>query len=297
MNQPGARPDPLTAAIRDRAIRNVLLIEGLSDILFLVVKSIVGLQTGSSAVLSDALHSLTDLSNNIVGLMFLRVAHAPPDREHPYGHHKFESLAVFAIGVLITSMAVQVVLRAFTRGDAEVKHNDLGLALMLLVFIVNIGFTAWEHRQARLLDSELLRADAKHTLADVALTIAVIAGWQLAAAGHVWIDTLFALGVAGFVGWLAWSLFRRSVPVLVDRIVADPDELSAIVRPVAGVAGIRRIRSHQAGSEMVIDIVLSVEGAMSTADSHAVADEVEAAVQRRFIGAQVNVHIEPAEHG
>jgi cation diffusion facilitator family transporter len=171
----------------------------------------------------------------------------------------------------------------------------MSLAMMCTVLVVNVGFTAWEHHQARRLDSDLLRADARHTLSDVALTVAVIGGWQLAVAGHAWIDTTVAVVVAAFVLYLAYALFRRSVPVLVDHIVVEPEELTAVVGAVAGVADVRRVRSHQAGSQKLIDIVVSVDGELSTSESHAIADAVEEAVRQRVGEAQINIHIEPLD--
>lgn len=284
----------LSDADRHRRIRRVLLIEGLSDIVFLIVKVAVGLQTGSTAILSDAIHSLTDLTNNIVGFLFLRVASAPPDREHPYGHNKFEALAVFGIAVAIVLMAIQVLVRAFTSTRAEIDQSPVGLALMGMVLIVNIGFTAWEHRQAHKLDSDLLRADATHTLSDVAITVAVIGGWQIAVRGHTWIDTVLAVVVAAFVIWLAYTLFRRSIPVLVDQTVVDADGLEALVASIDGVHGVQRIRSHQAGSEKLVEIVVTVHGGLTTTDSHAIADEIERRVGEQIDGARVQVHVEPA---
>jgi Cation efflux family/Dimerisation domain of Zinc Transporter len=142
------------------------------------------------------------------------------------------------------------------------------------VLVVNIAFTAWEHYQAEHLDSDLLRADAGHTLSDVAVTLVVIAGWQLAAMGYAWVDTVFAVGVALFVFYLAFSLFKRSVPVLVDHYVVDPDELRAIVRPVVGVTTVTRVRSHQAGSTKSIEVVASVAADLTTTQSHAIADAI-----------------------
>lgn len=283
----------MTSEERNRAVRNVLLVEGASDVLFLIVKTVVGLQTGSIAVLSDAVHSLTDLANNVVGILLLRVANAPPDREHPYGHHKYETLAVFTIAVVITSMALQIAVHAVMRGEAEVVRDTPSLVLMLAVLVVNVGFTTWERWQAQRLDSDLLRADAGHTLSDVAVTIAVIGGWQFAAMGYPWVDNLFALLVAGFVFYLAFSLFKRSVPVLVDRIVVDPEDLEAIVGSVPGVRAVRRVRSHQAGSEKSIEVIATVNAGLSTAASHAIADAIEDTVHRRFPDAEVSVHIEP----
>jgi cation diffusion facilitator family transporter len=161
------------------------------------------------------------------------------------------------------------------------------------VLVVNIAFTAWEHYQAEHLDSDLLRADAGHTLSDVAVTLVVIAGWQLAAMGYAWVDTVFAVGVALFVFYLAFSLFKRSVPVLVDHYVVDPDELRAIVRPVVGVTTVTRVRSHQAGSTKSIEVVASVAADLTTTQSHAIADAIEEAVQKRYPDAEVSVHIEP----
>lgn len=283
----------LSDAERHRRIRRVLLIEGLSDIFFLVVKVTVGLKTGSTAILSDAIHSLTDLTNNIVAFLFLRVASAPPDREHPYGHNKFEALAVFGIGVAIMLMAIQVLIRAVTSVRAEIDQSPVGLALMVMVLVINIGFTVWEHRQASRLDSDLLRADATHTLSDVAITVAVIGGWQLAVRGHTWIDTVLAVAVAFFVMWLAVMLFRRSIPVLVDQTVVDADGLEALVAAIDGVRGVQRIRSHQAGSEKLVEVVVTVHGGLSTTASHAIADEIERRVGERVDGVRVQVHVEP----
>lgn len=132
----------LTPHQREQAIQRVLLLEGASDVLFLGIKLAVGLQTGSAAVLSDAIHSLTDLTNNIVGILLLRLSIAPPDREHPYGHYKYEPLAVFTVAVVITSVAIQIVIRALLRGETEVSQDRPSLIMMLLVLGVNIAFTS-----------------------------------------------------------------------------------------------------------------------------------------------------------
>jgi cation diffusion facilitator family transporter len=285
---------PMNEQTRQRRIRRVLLIEGLSDIFFLIVKLTVGLQTGSVAILSDAVHSLTDLTNNIIGLVLLRMAGSPPDRGHPYGHRKYEALAVFAIAVVIALMAVQVFIRAVTGATVSIDQSPVGLLLMVVVLTINVGFTAWEHRQAALLDSPLLRADATHTLSDVAITIAVIAGWQLAVHGYPWVDSLLAVAVAAFVMWLAWRLFSRSVPVLVDATAIDPERISEAVADIDGVCGIGVIGSHQAGSELLVELVVTVPGEMTTTASHRIADAIEQRIGERFSGVRVQVHIEPA---
>jgi cation diffusion facilitator family transporter len=270
---------------------------GIANLAVLIAKVAVGLATASTAVIGDALHSLADVSNNGVALLALRVAVAPPDREHPYGHRKYETLAVFALALLLSVLAVELALRSLQRGPAEVLRPGWGLAVMLGVFGVNVVVSAWQGSWARRLDSDLLRADARHTFSDVLVTTTVIAGWQSAARGLLWVDRATALAVAGLILFLAFGLFRRAIPVLVDHSAADPDELRAVVEAIAGVRSARRVRSRGRGREGRIDVVVTVDPSLSTPASHRIADEVERALATRFETRDVTVHVEPHEGG
>jgi cation diffusion facilitator family transporter len=280
---------------RDQIVRRVLLVEGSANLCVLAAKLVVGLSTGSMAVIGDAIHSLADLGNNVVALTVLHLASAPPDREHPYGHRKFETLAVFGLATLLLVLAIELVLRAFESPDREIVRHGWSLAVMIGVFVINAAVASWEARWARRLDSDLLQADARHTLSDVLVTTAVIVGWQFAAYGGAWLDTVTTLAVAGLIFYLAWGLFRRAVPVLTDRIAADPEEVEALVSRVAGVREVRRVRSMRAGGALSMDVVIGVDGSLSTADSHAIADAVERTLRERLATGDVVVHVEPRE--
>ena len=280
---------------RDRSVERVLFWEALANATVLLAKGVVGVATGSTAVLSDAIHSFADLANNGVAFLAVRLAGAPPDREHPYGHRKFETLAVFGLAPLLAVLAIQIAVRALQHGDREVVQHGWSLALMLGVLGVNAAIALWEGRWARRLDSEVLRVDARHTLSDVLVTSAVIAGWQFAARGWKGLDTLTTLFVAGLILYLAYGLFQRAIPVLVDRSIADPDELSAVVSAVSGVRSTRRVRSLGSGGDGKIDVVVSVDPGLSTSASHAIADEIERVLAERFSTRDVSVHVEP--HG
>jgi cation diffusion facilitator family transporter len=283
----------LSTPERDRQVRRVLYLEGASDLAVLLAKIVVGLSTSSLTILGDAVHSLTDLSNNVVALVIMRLACAPPDREHPYGHRKFETLAVFVLATLLTVFAFELALRAVERGERTVVRHSWGLAVMLGVLAVNIGMALWEGYRARQLDSDILRADARHTLSDVLVTILVILGWQLAALGYLWLDTAFALGVAAIILWLAYGLFKRAVPVLVDRIAAEPELLAEAVHAVPGVRTVNRIRSRWVGSVPAVDVVVTVAAGLSTIEAHTIADAVETVLHRRFAIEDITVHVEP----
>lgn len=283
----------LTARDRDRMVRRVLLVEGAANLGVLAVKLAVGLATGSAAVLSDAVHSLTDLANNVMAWFAMRLASTPPDRNHPYGHRKFEPLAVFVLATLLAVMAVEIVWRSIERGPQPIAQSGWGLASMLGVLAVNIAISLWESRWARRLDSDLLRADVRHTASDIAITLSVVAGWQLAARGYAWLDTVCAVGVAGLILTLAYGLFRRAIPVLVDEAATDPEEIAGVAAGVSGVRRTRRVRSLGAGSQARIELTVTVDPDLSTRASHEIANGVERALSRSFGIGDITVHIEP----
>ena len=285
-----ASPAPVD---RDRQIERVLVSEGLANLAVMVAKATVGFQTGSVAVIGDAIHSLADFANNLVAFVATRIASAPPDSEHPYGHRKFETLAVFGIATLLSVLAIEIILGALDRDPREISQEPWGLALMLSVLAVNVLIAIWENRWARRLDSDILRADARHTVSDVLTTVAVIAGWQLAARGYRWLDALASVIVATMILYLAYGLFQKAIPILVERSIANPEALSSVASAVDGVQETRRVRSRQGGSGPTIDLVVSVDPNLSTADSHAIADEIERVISEKFSVNDVTVHIEP----
>ena len=277
----------------DRQVLRVIVIEGLANLLVLAVKTFVGLSVGSMAILADALHSLTDVANNIIAFIVIRASRQPADRKHPYGHQKFEVLAVFVLATLLAVIAVEVASRAFTRGTAEVGDSGLGLYLMIGVLVVNVVLSAWQRRWALRLNSPILLADASHTFSDVLITLVVIAGWQLSARGLPWLDTLCAVGVALMILYLAWGLFKRVIPALVDEQAIEPELVVKAVLAVPGVERVPRVRSRWIGPDRAVDVVVTVAAEMTTADSHDIADRIERLLEREFEVADSTVHVEP----
>lgn len=278
---------------KDKQVRRVIFIEGLANLLVLIAKTIVGLSTGSMGILADAIHSLTDLANNIVAWIVIHFSSLPADREHPYGHRKLETLAVFVLASILVVLAFELALNAIKKDYTEVVSNNLELFIMLCVLIINIVVTSWQHMWAKRLDSDILRADATHTFADVLITITVIAGWQLSAIGYAWVDRLCALGVALLIFYLAYNLFRRAVPVLIDEYAIDPVELSNIIKPVPGVKKVYRVRSRWIGKTRAIDLIISVDSTLSTEESHTIADTIESLIEKQFGTTDISIHVEP----
>ena len=278
---------------RDNQVRRVILIEGLANLLVLVAKTVVGLSTGSMAILADAIHSLSDLTNNIIAWIVIHFSSLPADREHPYGHRKLETLAVFILASILVVLAFELALNAVNKEYAEVVSSGIELTVMLCVLIINIVVTSWQRMWAKRLDSDILHADATHTFADVLITGTVIVGWQLSAMGYAWVDRLCALGVALLIFYLAYGLFRRAIPVLIDEYAIDPVELSQLIKPLPGVKKVYKIRSRWVGKTRAVDLVVSVDSALSTEESHAIADSIESQIENHFGATDISIHIEP----
>lgn len=279
---------------RARAIRRVLVIEGLGNLVSVVVKLVTGLLTGSLALVSDSLHSLTDLANNVLAWFAMRISEAPPDEDHPYGHAKFETLSIFVLGTLLSVFAVEVLLGVVRRGPPEdVTTSHVAFGVMAAAFVFQTVLATWQMRQADRLDSELLRADAAHTFSDSVVTATTLVGWQLAARGFAWVDSAVALAVAAFVLVLAYRLFKRAVPILVDGASVHPDELRAAALAVPGVRDVGRVRSRWDGPRRVADITVLVDAGLDTVQSHAVADAVERRLEGSLDIADAVVHVEP----
>lgn len=278
---------------KDRQVRRVILVEGAANLMVLLGKLGVGLSTGSMAILADAIHSLADLTNNIVAWIVMHFAALPADREHPYGHRKLETLAVFVLASILVVLAIEIAINAIKRADEEVASSGLELGIMLCVLLTNILVTTWQRKWAIKLDSDILRADVSHTFADVMVTSVAIIGWQLSALGYAWIDKFCALLVAVIVIYLAYDLFRRAVPVLIDESAIDSEDLANAVKNVEGVCDVYKIRSRWIGKICAIDLVISVDSTLSTEQSHCIADAVEDLIEKQFGATDISIHVEP----
>ena len=278
---------------RDIKILRIILIEGLANLTVLAIKLAVGIFTGSLAVLGDAVHSLTDVINNVFAWIVTRQSAKPADARHPYGHRKFETVAVFALAALLAIMAFELLLHAVTRETTEITTGSLQLGLMLGVLLINVVVSTWQRMWAKRLQSDILMADANHTFSDVLITASVIVGWQLSAMGWLWIDRVCALAVAGLIFYLAFGLFKRTLPVLLDERAIEAEELRAAIQDIDGVRAIHRVRSRRVGSTGAVDLIIEVDAKLSTAAAHEIADRVEATLADRFDVHDVSIHIEP----
>jgi cation diffusion facilitator family transporter len=289
---------PSVADSREKSsgVRRVLGGILAANIVVVVVKFVVGVDTNSLAVFGDALQSSVDAVNNVFALFVVRVASKAPDEDHPYGHAKFETLGALLIALLLALSIFELVRGAIARlvtGVPLVNVSGMALAFLVFTLVVNVGVVWFETRAGRRLNSDLLLADALHTRTDVFITLGVLTGLALARAGMAWADPVLALIVAVLVGRAGYQILRRSIPSLVDERAFDQTTIQREAEGVEGVVSAYSIRSRQAGDHRFAELTIAVNGAADVASAHRIADQVEDRLRDTLQLDEVTVHVEP----
>jgi cation diffusion facilitator family transporter len=283
----------MTAPVRIAAISLA------TTICLLAVKVIVGIISGSIAVLSDAIDSGMDVVGGTAALVSIRVAAWPADEDHPYGHGKVESVSASVAATVVAIGGGFVVFQAVRRlvvGSPEINVG-LGLAPMFVAAAANAVIAFNMRRQAQRARSLALASEATHLQTNVVQAGAVIAG--LAAVGVTGLrlfDPLVALGLAAYMGWTAVHLAREALTEVMD--VALPDEELRAIHDVLvahqdEIRGFHRLRSRKAGPTRHVDMHLLVDPHRTVEEMHAVCDQIERQISQRLPGAIVTIHMEP----
>lgn len=279
-------------------VRRVLRVTLVLNLLVVAGKFIAGTLAGSLSVTSDAIHSSADSLNNVVGLVIIRIASAPADAGHPYGHHKFETLGAFGIAGFLAITSFEVALGAARRllgwTSSDIEVTALTLGVMAATLAVNIFVWSYERRRARELNSSFLKADSKHTLSDIFVSASVLAGLLLVQRGSVHVDAYLALGVAVVIAFASYQIFSSTIPVLVDSAPLSTEHVAKIVRETPGVESVHEILSRGVPGKIFISMHLVVTP-QNTLEAHAVTEEVERRLEREFGPCQVTIHVEPDE--
>ena len=282
---------------RMRSIRRVLWTILLLNLGVAAAKYAWGTISGSASMQADGIHSVFDSAGNVVGLVGISLAARPADAGHPYGHAKFETYASLVIGVLLLLAAFEVGSSAAAKlaaGSYTAEVGPMSFVVMAGTLAVNLGVTVYERRFAKRLKSEVLAADANHTLSDALVSVGVIAGLAAVALGFPMADPIMALVVTAAILATAYDVFKHALATLSDRARIPEGDLRAAALAVPGVRGVHRIRTRGTEGEVYADLHVLVDPSMTVVDAHRLADEVEADIKERFANViEVLVHIEP----
>ncbi len=279
--------------------RRTALISVVAACVLISLKLATGLASGSLGLVSEAVHSGTDLVAALLTLFAVGVSGRPADRGHPYGHGKAEHLAALAEAGILVLVSLYISYRslAVLVGSAESNVNPVWyvFVVVLIVIAVDASRAMVSLRASRRYRSPALASNALHFAGDLVGSTAVLIGLLLARAGWLEADAVAALFVAALVLIAAYRLMRGNVDVLMDRVPVDAERaaLAAIEQLEPGVK-LRRLRMRQAAGRHFADVVIGVSPDAGVGQGHAAADAVEAAVQTALPESDVVVHVEPA---
>jgi cation diffusion facilitator family transporter len=263
-----------------------------------LAKGLVGLLSGSLAILSEAAHSLIDLAATLMTYFAVRVSGKPADEEHHYGHGKVESVAALAETALLFVLSGVVIWEAGQRlwgGHGHAVEATIAAFVVIAVSIVVDFFRARVlYRVAAETSSEALEADALHFGSDMWSSAAVLVGLAAVALGYPWADSVAAVVVALFVLLAGWRLGKRTIDTLTDTAPAGiADRIKALVRPLQGVIAVERVRARPVGPTLFVDLAVVVSRTLPLDRAAALEAEIRRAIRNQMPEAEVTVTTAP----
>ncbi len=261
-------------------------------------KAVIGLLTGSLAILSEAAHSLIDLAATLMTYFAVRVSDKPADAEHQYGHGKIESVTALAETALLFILTAAVIWEAARRLISTQAHV---VEATVAAFAVIAGSVAVDFFRARTLTrvaretaSEALEADALHFSSDMWSSIAVLIGLGGVALGYRWADAAAAIVVAVFICIAGWRLGRRTINTLTDTAPQGVSErVAAIARKVPGIVTVERVRARPAGAVLFVDLSVGVSRTLPLDRVSAIKERLTRAIRADEPTAEVTITTEP----
>lgn len=262
-----------------------------------VAKLILGWLTHTQSVAADGFHSFSDGTSNIIGLIGIWAASQPIDKEHPYGHKKFETFTSLGIAMVLFFVALDIIHGALERFRNPVTPLVLPLSfvIMSITTAVNFAVVAYETKKGKALHSDILLADAKHTRSDILVSCSVIATLVLIKLGLSQFDILMASVIAFLIGYNGYEILRSGSKVLCDEAALLAQDIEKVVLAIDGVVRVHQIRTRGREDDIHVDLHVLVQPEMHVKEAHNLSYRIENDLKRHFRGVtDVVVHIEPA---
>lgn len=292
-------PGDAAVAAGEREKQRIARNSVFAAIFITALKLIVGLETNSLGLLSEAAHSGLDFLAAAMTYFAVRVAARPPDRDHTYGHGKIENLSAFGETMLLVITCGWIIYEGVSRlvfREAHVESTIWSFVVIIIAIVVDISRSRALGRVAKKYNSQALEADALHFSSDVWSSLVVLSGLVFVSIGYAWVDAAAAIVVAFIVLFVSFRLGKRTIDALMDRV---PDGLYEQVlqtlRSVPGVEEVRSIRLRPSGGKVFVDTVIAVRRTTPFQKAHLIMDSIEQAVHNRHKDIDIVVHAEPAE--
>ena len=292
---------------RENELTKVTLLGGVGNLVLLSFKFVAGIVAGSSAMVADAVHSLSDFLTDLIVLVFVRIGAKPQDESHDYGHGKFETLATLFVALALVGAAIGIIVSGslkiarWLQGETLEKPGLLALWAALLSIVVKEIIFRITLAKGKALDSPAVIANAWHHRSDALSSVGTAIGIGGAILlGQRWtvLDPLASIVVGGMLVKVAWDLLKVSTGELTDSSLSAETEreIEDIIRSFPQVSEPHNLRTRRIGNRIAIEAHVRLDGAMSLNEAHDIVSAIEDRIRERFgHGTIVTIHMEPVK--
>lgn len=277
------------------------LLSVVSNFTLISTKFVTGFAIGSFSIISEAIHSFTDLLASLLAYYSIKKASEPADSEHPYGHGKFEDISALFEGLLLFVATVYIIYEAVHKiqNGVEIQEGlNAGILVMGFSCIVNICISRYLYKIGKKTDSIALLADAKHLSADVWTSFGVLSGLLIVKISKIQIiDPIIAIIVALMIAKSGYVICKTAILNLLDSCL--PEEDNKIIKEKirtyvpTEIIEIRNIKTRKSGSERLIEITLAVPSDVTIQKGHDLCDLIERDLNSAIKNAVITIHLEP----
>lgn len=291
---------------REREIYAVTLTGSAVNAVLILLKFVAGIVGRSSAMVADAVHSLSDFASDVIVLVFVKIAGKPKDEGHDYGHGKFETLATMIIGVLLVCVGIGIMVNGIedvVRSiNGEALHRPTMLALA--VALVSVASKEWLYhytiKSGRRVGSQAVVANAWHHRSDAFSSLGTFAGIGGAMfLGDDWrvLDPIAAIVVSLFIVKSGYEIVKPCISELLEASLPESQEseITSLVMSVPGIVLVHNLRTRRIGNGIAVDLHAKMDGSLTLAEAHDKATAAENAIRSAFgSNSIINIHMEPA---
>jgi len=272
-----------------------------SNVILSVLKIISGIISGSLSIISEAIHSLSDLLASVLTFLSVLKSSKPADKDHPYGHGKYEDMAGFIEGFLIILAALYIIFEASKKiifGTTTSTENMLGIAVMFTAVIFNTIVSFILFKVAKETNSISLYADGEHLRTDIYSSLGVLLGLILIkVTGYTLLDPIIALLIAIIILKAGYTIFQRAGENLLDHSLPKEniDKIKQIIKQYSDSVTLKKgsIKARQVGPIKDIDIILQFPESTTICECHKICDEIEKQIQVIYQNCSISIHSEP----
>lgn len=290
---------------REKKIYIVTAVGSVVNVLLVIFKFVAGFVGKSSAMIADAVHSLSDLLTDLIIVVFVKTASKPIDSTHEYGHGKFETLATLIIGVILILVGIGIMVSGvedcikFFHGERGEKPRMIALIAAVLSIVLKEGAYRYTLSEGKKINSPILIANAWHHRSDAFSSIATligVAGSMFLGKNGLILDPLAAILVSFYICKTGYDVIKPSTDELLEKSLpqATEKEIKEILKSIEGIEGVHNLKTRKIGNRIAIEAHTEMDGKISLENAHSIASKAEKAIKKKYgPKTHIGIHMEP----